>query len=432
MAPFEFDQEYAANFAYSVIKEFPIQLIGQGLSVQGLFMGPLYFYYLVPFYFIFSLHPLGGILGSIILGMITVLVYFVIGKKFFGEKAGLILAFWRATFMSKIQVDWDVIPSMSSELLVIVTWYLFYLYWQGKTKYLPLLGLVFGLYTSFHPILFPFYFVFVILFLIKRNVPKLKTFLLSLVGFIIPLAPLIIFEYLHSFWEVKNLFSVIGKGEPVTFSRFLYHLYVNIREPNLVFGLHLKAYWLLFALVGISILILIYKKIDFWKENFHKTMLAITFVVFIVYYSLFPTHVPEYYFLGISVLFFFYTGGLLGILAKKKSLKGVVWLILAYLAIVNFCLLKKGWDYPFSSSYYHKEKIVKEIIKRKPQDSEFYVSYIKEPGWNFGFDYLFKLYGEVPQTKEAKKPIYTIVIPKSLSPGNLDFVSGNIGLIVEE
>ena len=54
MASLDFDQEYASNFAYRVLREFPIQMIGQGLSVQGLFMGPWYFYFLVPLRAAFS------------------------------------------------------------------------------------------------------------------------------------------------------------------------------------------------------------------------------------------------------------------------------------------------------------------------------------------------------------------------------------------
>lgn len=100
MVNFDFDQEYASNFAYAVLKEYPIQLIGQGLSIQGLFMGPLYFYYLVPFYALTNLHPIGGYIGSVILGLLTIFVYFWVGKKMFGTEAGLIAAFLRGLLFS--------------------------------------------------------------------------------------------------------------------------------------------------------------------------------------------------------------------------------------------------------------------------------------------------------------------------------------------
>jgi hypothetical protein len=160
--------------------------------------------------------------------------------------------------------------------------------------------------------------------------------------------------------------------------------------------------------------------------------LPLAFGIFVIYYTLFPTHVPEYYFLAISVLFFFYTGGIVSLLAKKRGLRPILILILAFLAVVNFKGLFDSWNYPTPAALYNKDQIVKEILRRQPPTSDFYVSYIKELGWNFGFNYLFALYGHTPQTKEAKKPIYTIVIPKSLSLGNLDFTSGNVGLIVEE
>mgnify|MGYP001585352127 CR=1 FL=1 len=105
MASFDFDQEYASNFAYAVLKEYPIQLIGQGLSVQGLFMGPLYFYYLVPFYALTNLHPIGSFIGSVILGLITILVYFWVAKKMFGETAALTIGFFRTILFSFVGTE---------------------------------------------------------------------------------------------------------------------------------------------------------------------------------------------------------------------------------------------------------------------------------------------------------------------------------------
>lgn len=95
-------------------------------------------------------------------------------------------------------------------------------------------------------------------------------------------------------------------------------------------------------------------------------------------------------------------------------------------------LIDKKWANPSLITLYHKDFIVKEIVKRQPKHEEFYVSYISELGWNFGFSYLFKYYGHQPQTKEAKQPIYTIVLPKSLSPDSIDIGSGNIGIILPD
>ncbi len=126
MANFDFYQQYASNFAYAVLKEYPIQLIGQGLSVQGLFMGPLYFYYLVPFYALTNLHPIGGYIGSSILGLTIPIVYFIVGRKIFSVEAGLIAAIFSSLTSSSLERDWSMVPAFSSELMVILTMFCLY------------------------------------------------------------------------------------------------------------------------------------------------------------------------------------------------------------------------------------------------------------------------------------------------------------------
>lgn len=434
MANYDFDQQYASNFAYAVIKEYPLQLIGQELSVQGLFMGPFYFYYLVPFFSVYDLHPIGGFVGSVVLGLITIVAYYVIGSKVFGVRAGLVLAFFRSVLFARINDDWTMVPSYSAELLVLLTWYFLYRYFHGDTKVLPLVGFSFGLFTSFHPILFPFYLVFLILFLLARKFPDIKTSLLSIFAFLAPVIPLILFEFLHNFLEIKQLISLFtnpsfqGKDLGDVYNNLL----IIISGPYRMFGMNFLSKEVFFVLSYGFLAFLIFKRTDFWKDSFHKLILAVTFVVFLFYYSFFPTHVPEYYFMGIVTLITLYLGASLSLLSKTRSLYFLLLIILAVITFYNLKTLNQRWNYPAHITLYHKDFIVKEILKDKPKDGEFYVSYIKNPGWNFGFDYLFKLYGQVPQTIEAKPPVYTIVIPKALSEDSLDIRSGNIGLILPE
>lgn len=432
MANYDFDQEYASNFAYSVIREYPIQLIGQGLSVEGLFMGPLYFYYLVPFYFVSNLHPIGGFVGSVFLGLVTIVAYFFVANSLFGPKAGLIAAFLRATLFTSIAADWTMVPSYSSELAVILTWYCFYKYWHGITSIFPYLTFLFGLYTSFHPILFPLYLVFFVLLAIKRRLPKVRTLLLGVVSFIVPLIPLIIFEFLHQFLEIKRLFFVIiqnggssAKGGEL--SQFLYYNLTNLY--NILNLSYLPKMLFSSVILGLFFL-LVYKGYGFFKDSFHQTALAVTYFLFILYYYFFPTHVSEYYFQALNTLVFFYFSGILSLLINTKALQFILLLVLITIVYFNFRALRERWNNPSLITLYHKDSIVKEILERRPKDQEFYVSYIREPGWNFGFNYLFKLYNQVPQTREAKPPVYTIVIPKSYSLDSINVSSGNIGIIL--
>lgn len=431
MANFDFDQQYASNFAYSVLKEYPIQLIGQGLSIEGLFMGPLYFYYLVPFYALTNLHPIGGYVGSVILGLITIVVYFWVAKEIFGNTAAVIAAYFRGLLFSFIEIDWTLTPAFSSDIMVIITFYLFYKYWHGNIQSLIPLFFCFGLFTSFHPILFPFYLVFIAVIILKRKFPKPRTILYSIIAFLLPISPLIRFEFLHNFLEIKQLFSLFG-GHLAEYKDHFASLkdYINIilSDPQRVFGIsNIPKTTFSFFLFG-SLILLSIKRVGFWKDDFHRIFPVITFLAFILYYVFFPGHVPEYYFSGINILVVFYTAGSLSLLDKKAKL--LLMSIIIVISILNLQLLFNRWNNPALITLYHKDFIVKEVLKRQPKDQEFFVSYIKNPGWNFGFDYLFKLYGHTPQTREAKPPIYTIVLPKALSEGKDRITSGNIHLIL--
>ncbi len=268
--------------------------------------------------------------------------------------------------------------------------------------------------------------------MLKRLIPSFKITFLSLVAFIIPITPLILFEFLHSFLEIKQLFKIFGgPSEHKDYLQTLINfLNINLFEPYRIFGITNIPKQIFSVFLFISILFLIWKKVGFWKDNFHKIFLVTTFASFIFYYLLFPGHVSEYYFSAIGTLVIFYTAASLGLLAKKA-----LPLMISILIIVSFFNLKfliDRWNNPALITLAHKDFIVKEILKRQPKNQEFFVSYIKNPGWNFGFDYLFKLYGHIPQTKEVKPPIYTIVIPKALSEGPNRITSGNIHLILPQ
>ena len=93
MASFDFDQESGSNIAYEIIKENHIRLIGQELTVGGIFMGPWYYYLLVPFYLASNLHPIGGAIASVVFSLVIIFFYYKTAEKMFGVSAGFIAAF---------------------------------------------------------------------------------------------------------------------------------------------------------------------------------------------------------------------------------------------------------------------------------------------------------------------------------------------------
>jgi len=436
MVGFDFDQEYAASFAISVVRDYPIQLIGQGLSVQGLFMGPLYFYYLVPFFLISNFDPIGGYIGSIILGLIIMVSYYLVIKNVFGRKAGLIAAFLRAILFIKISNDWVMAPSYSSELVILLAWYFLYRYWNGNNKYLLGLGFVFGLFTSFHPILFPFYLIFLVFLvlkhLVKRDKVSLKYFILSFILFLIPLTPLILFEYFHKFEEIKLLFGLNGtsSAQPKNLSILIDYMMIVLKYPGNVLGINntLAITILVSIFIYVAFIFLTFKKLTFYKEKFHQLFFPITIIVFISYYFYLPIKMSDYYLLGIEIIFFIYLCGILGYLMERrlKLTLGVMLIIL----IFNMNLLVEYWNRPFSLSLKNKQDVIKEIARLAP-DNQVNLNFVYDYGQQYGFGYLMRQYKLDPKGGD-KNPRYTIVIPSSKIEGDTFFESGNISIIKSE
>jgi len=435
MSPFDYDQAWAANFAYRIIYEYPIQFIGQGLSVEGLFMGPIGFYLLTPFYLLTNLHPLGGSIGAAFFGLIIIASYFFVGKELISKEAGLIAAFIRTISVLEISGDLNPAPLTISEILVLLLWWAFYKYWHGEKKALILIATILGLFTSMHPVHLPFYLIVPVFLIVKRAWPGLKNIFFSIIGFVLAISPLLIFEFLHNFLEAKRFINLFTKpsGEAKNLAGLSHWLQFNLQEISRILSIDIphKEYLGIFVIAIITILV--WKKIGFWKDKFHSYITLLVILIFLIYYGLLlPKNVTEYYFLAVKVLTIFYIGATLSLLLKNKHLSLILAIILIYLGITNFRLLKIEWDNPSKITLFNKDVIVSEIIKRQPQNQEFYVSYISNLGWNFGFDYLFKYYNRIPQTKVAKPPIYTIVIPKSLSIDSINITSSNIGLILPD
>lgn len=438
MVGFDFDQEYAVMFAQNVLEVYPIQMIGQGLSVQGLFMGPLYFYYLVPFFMATNLYPIGGYIGSIILGIIIIAAYFFVLRNVFGTSVGITAALLRAILFRRITYDWSMAPSFSSELAALLTWFCMYKYWHGNYLYLLPLGFLFGLYTSFHPILFPFYIVFLLMVIIKyfykRERPKLFLYLFfSFLFFLIPITPLLLFEYFRNFLELKLLFSLqkTDSTEIKTLKTFFDYIILVYNYPTTLLGIQLPTILKnIFNFIAfLTLMWMATRRFGFWNDFYHRIIFLLVIVIFLSYYFLLPVRVPDYYLLGIEIVFFIYICATIYLLFQRRKLKIVISIILLYVMLSNFNLLYRNWTRQNSISLADKDRVVREIARRQP-DNKMSLYFDYDFGLQYGLGYLLRYYN-IDAKGGENVPTYTIVIPSSRTKKKPIFSSGDVALILE-
>ena len=120
------DQDLLGWFIRDVVENRHLRLIGQETSQQGVFVGPVFYYLMVPFYLVFAMDPVGGLIGVITLSVFTLgSLYFVV-SKIFGRQAGIGIAFLYSVSLYSILNDREVVPTGPTVLWTV--WFLYSLY----------------------------------------------------------------------------------------------------------------------------------------------------------------------------------------------------------------------------------------------------------------------------------------------------------------
>lgn len=409
------------------------RLIGQLTSSEGIFIGPFFYYLLVPFYLIFGMDPIGSAYFSPFFGILTILSYYFVLSKLFNKKVGIIAAFLPAVLLGTAGFDRWVVPTITTKLWAI--WYLYSIFMiaRGNFKVLPLLGILIGLIWHVHLALLPVLLAVPVAFVYSKKIPTLKQIGLILVPLIIISLPLIIFEARHNFIQTKSLILsfFISHGGEVGWYKFWTNLDKIAKNTDILFFLpnslpdNLK---LLFSTsLLLSSLVLIKKRII---KTFEVILLFIWIAGVTLYFTFSSTLVSEYYFTNLEVIFLT-LGNLLLYMVYKSSVWG------KYLVILGlFLLLIRNVTFYLTHEPYHigyvEKKGITQFIVSDSKKNDFpcvAVNYITLPGENVGFRYLFYINGLKLAPPSDKVPVYSIVFPYEWSKKEVTAVFGHMGVI---
>lgn len=201
-------------------RNFP--LIGPPTSVGELYLGPIYYYFIAPFAWLFRMNPIGPAVFVAILGALTIPLIYLVMKNFFNSSSALFsaLLYTISPLIVKFsRSSWNPNPMPFFCLLLILALF----YWQKlkKGKFLYLAVICFGIMLQLHylvVLLAPF-LVFVIYRLGKGRRNK-KTYLYSLLIFFLLLSPLLLFDLKHGFVNTKGIFNIFKGRSEEGFSLF--------------------------------------------------------------------------------------------------------------------------------------------------------------------------------------------------------------------
>lgn len=360
-SPFGYDQVDNAWAAKNFIVNGQWPLVGMVAKANsGIYIGPLYYYFVSFFYFIFNLNPIASTAISLVSSIITFFVIFYITKKMFSIELALIAVLIN-TFCFKIilfdQVQWPV------QLLPAISFLIFYFLYKVITgdvkKMIPLAiftGVAFNLH--FTAIFFPI-IIFLSLPFFPRNRKTFKYMLCSLPCFLIFLIPNIIYliinstanlttssylsTYYHGF-HLQRMFQIMGDA----FIQFDPYLAIDSVKP------------FKFLLLPLFFIIFYLKPLSLKKSRFLYLVL-LWFVIPWLVFTTYSGEISDYYFIinrFIVLLILSYFIYLIWSIKHKfiKALVIIFLLVYSYYGVLQFL------PYKDEGNFVEREKKAREAV----------------------------------------------------------------------
>ena len=86
---FGHDEDLGGWIAKDIIADHNFRLIGQETSIDGLFIGPLFYYLQAGYFALFNMDPIGGLYLTLTISVITFFSIYYVFRRFFGLNTAL-------------------------------------------------------------------------------------------------------------------------------------------------------------------------------------------------------------------------------------------------------------------------------------------------------------------------------------------------------
>jgi len=396
-------------------------LLGPRASAGNFFTGPIYYYMMAPFLWLFHLDPVGPAVMVALFGIATVWLIYHVGKEFFDAKTGLIAAALYAVsplVITYSHSSWnpDTVPFFS-----LLTLYLLYkaVTTVRSWKYYLLVGFLLGICIQLHYISL-FLAVIVVVSLLLMHwflnnkllvVPLIKYYLEIFAGFIIGFSPFLAFEIRHGFPNTKTIIQFIASGssqqystynafyQPITdvFFRLFGRLVFVYPASNISQHyplVQLQLYGLLILIFAIASIAVLFRN----KNKFVVILLSIWLVFGVFLFGFYKKPIYDYYLVFMFPLPFLLIANLIGRaleLKVKNFVYGAVIGGLLFVFIFGVNLYFQPFQYP-ANSQKNQTEIISKFIISKTNNQPFNFALISSGDSDYAYRYYLTILGHEP------------------------------------
>lgn len=397
-------------------------LIGPPTSVGNIYLGPLY-YYMMASSMIFTLNPVFAAGMNAIIGVLTVLLIYYLGKVWFGRVAGLVASFLYAISPVAIiysRSSWNPNPAPFFALLGIFS--LYRLNKSGNFLWLILTGIFLASSLQMHYlaiILIPVVILLYIHELWSRKFKKLPLKNLysgtfgAILAFLALMSPLFIFDLKHDFLNYKAITALFSEGSAVKadiFSNILRipQLYSNSLIGRYTGGENFLLTVLVSVLVIIPIINFFYLKEKKKVINWPIMALTIWLLVGLLGLSFYQQDIYDHYFGFLNPVPFLLFGSLLSMnIPYKRFFYGGILLLVLLIAWIN--LENNPLKNPPNNQLKRTQEISKFVIQQA-SGRPFNFALLAERNYDSAYQFYLDKYGYKPKMLPFEKTDQLFVV----------------------
>lgn len=425
------DQGRDVLIAYGILHG-KFTLLGPTSSVGGFFLGPIYYYFMAPFLWLFNYDPVGPSVMIALIGVATVWLTYKFASELFNNKVGIIAAIIYAIspiIVADSRFSWNPNPLPFISLLIL---YILYLNtYKNKLIYFFFTGFLLGIAMQLHYLAtFLAVIIFVYLLLsefilrktkfLERVWNLIKKNIIIFLGFLFGWSPFLAFELRHGFPDFIHIFDFIlhsgNTGANSNFFQITYDVFFRL-FARLVFAfpdinqiskftkLEINL-WITASLILalLSILLLFIKLIKTFRkkspEVYKYLLLTVWITMGVLLFGLYKKAIYEYYFAFMFPLPFILVANLLvelGVLKKSKVMLIISSVIFLGIFLINI----QGVPFRYEPNrQLNQMRSIADFVMTKTNAKPFNFALISTGNTDHAYRYFFTIWNHPPRVIE--------------------------------
>lgn len=393
-----------------MIVDHKFTLLGPTASVGGFYLGPIYYYMMVPFLLLFRLDPTGPAVMVAIFGVLTVFLLFKTSKELINPSAAILASLlytFSPTVINYSRSSWN--PNIMPFFVLLLIYSLIRATKTNNLKYIFVAGLSFGIIIQSHYLGLVMLPIFVASVFLLTNPKKIfLAALLFLFGSLITFSPFIFFEARHGFPNTQTIIHFLGQKNTVDgfiASNIIFRFnYLGKRLFEILFSLNKfpLANSLLYALC-----ILLTAILAAVKKSKAMIILLIWLIVGLLGLGSYAGQIYDYYFEFLFPLPFLLLAVVFDIFSKKKYLLMFpisLTIVLLSIMLVNSPLIKTP------NRMLDQAKTIASLVVKETDNKPYNFALMAEHNSDHVYRYFLEIWDHAPTPLEEMVTDRLIVV----------------------